>query len=805
MGVKDVLSRKEGVIVGDDVLALFKYAQEHKFAIPAINVTSSSTAVAALEAARDNNAPIILQTSQGGAAFFAGKGVKNDQQQASIAGAIAAAHYIRSIAPTYGIPVVLHTDHCAKKLLPWLDGLLDADEAYFKKTGEPLFSSHMIDLSEESVDYNIETTAKYLKRAAPMKQWLEMEIGITGGEEDGVNNESVDNASLYTQPEDIHRIYTTLKQISPYFSIAAGFGNVHGVYKPGNVKLHPELLDKHQKYVVEKEKTDSDKPVFLVFHGGSGSTKKEYSDAISYGVVKVNLDTDLQWAYLSGVRDYVLNKKDYLATQVGNPDGDDKPNKKYFDPRVWVREGEKTMTARVAEGLKDFNTANQLHEGRMPGESIASFSGDLASLTAPAFILSTQSLVEFSAYWTENLPVFIAPTQEPDPGLRALLVLKWLINTLKQQYSSRSEKLGSEKKPLNPFLGELFLGHWEDERFGRTRLISEQVSHHPPVTAYSIKNDKLGIHLQGYNGQKASFSSTIHVKQLGHALLTLTPPGAAAGATETYLITLPELHIESLIYGTPFVELSKHIHIASSTGYIGKIDFAGRGWISGKKNSFTAVLWKDGDGSESKPLYSGHGQWSGEFKLHEGGPKSHGKEIETFLPAKSPLSPLVVAPIEQQDVFESRRAWFNVAESIEQGDMEKTSHYKSRIEQAQRALRKKEQEENREWERAFFTTVPAERSAVTAATKTIGPAAVERERVFHQLVAVLTSHHSVGSSTWDGIAPDKTNGVWRLDEHKAATAAPPFHPDVGGLALGEPADGSASAPTSRVTTAADAA
>jgi fructose-bisphosphate aldolase, class II len=238
--------------------------------------------------------------------------------------------------------------------------MMDADEAYFKLHGEPLFSSHMIDLSEEEVSWNIETTAKYLKRAAPMKQWLEMEIGITGGEEDGVNNEDVDNNSLYTQPEDIHMIYTTLQKISPYFSIAAGFGNVHGVYKPGNVKLRPELLKKHQQYVKEKINAKEDKPVFLVFHGGSGSSKKEYTDAIGYGVVKVNLDTDLQYAYLTGIRDYVLNKKDYLMKQVGNPEGEDKPNKKYFDPRVWVREGEKTMTSRVAEALKDFNTANQL-------------------------------------------------------------------------------------------------------------------------------------------------------------------------------------------------------------------------------------------------------------------------------------------------------------------------------------------------------------------------------------------------------------------------------------------------------------
>jgi len=257
--------------------------------------------------------------------------------------------------------------------------MLDADEKYFKEHGEPLFSSHMIDLSEEAVDENISTTAKYLKRAAPMKQWLEMvslhirtllllvtsdvalqEIGITGGEEDGVNNEDVDNNSLYTQPEDILAIYNALSPISPFFSIAAGFGNVHGVYKPGNVKLHPELLGKHQKYVKDAIGAKEDKPVFLVFHGGSGSSKQEYLTAISYGVVKVNLDTDLQYAYLTGIRDYVLKKKDYIMSQIGNPDGEDKPNKKYFDPRVWVREGEKTMSARVTEGLKDFNTAGQL-------------------------------------------------------------------------------------------------------------------------------------------------------------------------------------------------------------------------------------------------------------------------------------------------------------------------------------------------------------------------------------------------------------------------------------------------------------
>ncbi|KAK2767785.1 Fructose-bisphosphate aldolase 1 [Arachnomyces sp. PD_36] len=360
MGCQDVLSRKSGVIVGDDVLKLFNYAHEKVFAIPAINVTSSSTVIASLEAARDKKSPLILQMSQGGAAFFAGKGVSNSNQEASIAGAIAGAHYIRKVAPAYGIPVVLHTDHCAKKLLPWLDGMMDEDERHFKQHGEPLFSSHMIDLSEEAVDWNIETTAKYLKRAAPMKQWLEMEIGITGGEEDGVNNEDVDNNSLYTQPEDILAIHNALAAISPYFSIAAGFGNVHGVYKPGNVKLHPELLSKHQAHVKKETGSSKDKPVYLVFHGGSGSSKEEYKEAIGYGVVKVNLDTDLQYAYMTGIRDYMLKKQDYLKTAVGNPEGEDKPNKKYFDPRVWVREGEKTMSARVEVALDDFNTSNQL-------------------------------------------------------------------------------------------------------------------------------------------------------------------------------------------------------------------------------------------------------------------------------------------------------------------------------------------------------------------------------------------------------------------------------------------------------------
>lgn len=352
--------KKSGVIYGQDVIDLFNYAQEKGFAIPAINVTSSSTVVAALEAARDNKAPIILQTSQGGAAYFAGKGVDNKDQAASIAGSIAAAHYIRSIAPTYGIPVVLHTDHCAKKLLPWFDGMLEADEKLFAENGTPLFSSHMLDLSEESDDENIATCAKYFKRMAKMNQWLEMEIGITGGEEDGVNNEHVEKDALYTSAETVFKVYEALHPIAPNFSIAAAFGNVHGVYKPGNVQLKPEILGDHQAYAAKQIGTTAKHPLYLVFHGGSGSTQEEFNTGIKNGVVKVNLDTDCQFAYLSGIRDYIVKNIEYLKTPVGNPEGADKPNKKKFDPRVWVREGEKTMSERIAEALEIFHTKNAL-------------------------------------------------------------------------------------------------------------------------------------------------------------------------------------------------------------------------------------------------------------------------------------------------------------------------------------------------------------------------------------------------------------------------------------------------------------
>ncbi|KAJ9610373.1 Oxysterol-binding protein 4 [Cladophialophora chaetospira] len=410
-------------------------------------------------------------------------------------------------------------------------------------------------------------------------------------------------------------------------------------------------------------------------------------------------------------------------------------------------------------------------------KSIASFNGDLASLTAPAFILSTQSLVEFSAYWAENQSLFIAPSLEKDPAKRALLVLKWLLNTLKQQYCSRSEKLGSEKKPLNPFLGELYLGKWDDQ-FGETTLVSEQVSHHPPVTAYCITNEKHRVRLQGYNGQKASFSRTIHVKQIGHALLTLHPPGSELA--ETYLITLPALHIESLIYGAPFVELGKFINIVSSTGYVAKIDFAGKGWLSGTKNSFTATLWKEHEGSEKSPLYAATGQWSDSFVIKEGDAK-RGKEVLSFKPSDIKIAKLNVAPIEEQDVLESRRAWSKVSHSIEKGDMDAVAHHKSRIENAQRALRKKEQEEKRDWDRVFFSQADPKDKL---------------EQTFAGLVKITTS---LGAGSWEGVAPEKTAGVWRYDENKAAKARKPFHPKEGSLAVGENPDGS-SAPISRVTT-----
>lgn len=358
MGALDVVPA--GVLTGDNVRKLFDYAKENQFAIPAINVTSTSVINAVLEAARDNKSPIIIQVSQGGAAYFAGKGLANDNQQASIVGAVSAAHHTRLMAKAYGVPVVMHSDHCAEKLLPWFDGMLEADEAYFKEHGEPLFSSHMLDLSEEPHPKNIATCAKYFKRMSPLGIWLEMEIGITGGEEDGVDNTGVDKESLYTQPEDVYEVYKALSAIGPNFSIAAAFGNVHGVYKPGNVRLRPELLAKHQEYTKKQIGGNNTKPLYLVFHGGSGSSQDEIKTAVNHGVIKMNVDTDTQFAYLVGIRDFVLKKQDYLKTQVGNPDGADKPNKKWYDPRVWVREGEKTLSERVKVACTDLGNVNRL-------------------------------------------------------------------------------------------------------------------------------------------------------------------------------------------------------------------------------------------------------------------------------------------------------------------------------------------------------------------------------------------------------------------------------------------------------------
>lgn len=355
-----------GVVTGDNLLKLFDYCRKHGHALPAFNCTSSSTINAVLQAARDINSPVIVQFSNGGAAFMAGKGIKNDGQKASILGSIAGAQHTRLMAKHYGVPVVLHSDHCAKKLLPWFDGMLEADEEYFKKNGEPLFSSHMLDLSEEKDEENIAICEKYFKRMAPMKIWLEMEIGITGGEEDGVDNTGVKPEELYTKPEQVYNVFKTLSAISPMFSIAAAFGNVHGVYKPGNVVLSPHLLGGHQKYIKEQIKSDLDKPAFLVMHGGSGSTKEEIAEAVNNGVVKMNIDTDTQWAYWEGLKNFYEKNKGYLQGQVGNPEGEDKPNKKYYDPRVWIRAAEEGMMKRANESFNALNSKNVLGDDWKP-------------------------------------------------------------------------------------------------------------------------------------------------------------------------------------------------------------------------------------------------------------------------------------------------------------------------------------------------------------------------------------------------------------------------------------------------------
>ncbi len=354
--VLDVI--KPGVVTGNDLQMLFKVAKENQFAMPAVNVVSSGSVNAVLEAAKAVNSPVMIQFSNGGASFYAGKTLSNDGQKAAIVGAVAGAESIHRLAEAYGIPVVLHTDHAAKKLLPWIDGLLDAGEAFYKQHGKPLFSSHMLDLSEEPLEENIAICKKYLERMSKMGMTLEIELGVTGGEEDGVDNSDVDNALLYTQPEEVAYAYQELSKVSPNFTIAASFGNVHGVYKPGNVKLTPKILDKSQKYIEDKLKTAA-KPVNFVFHGGSGSTREEIREAISYGVIKMNIDTDTQWAYWDGIRKYEAANHDYLQGQIGNPEGDDKPNKKKYDPRVWLRKGEEAMVDRLKIAFEDLNCLNK--------------------------------------------------------------------------------------------------------------------------------------------------------------------------------------------------------------------------------------------------------------------------------------------------------------------------------------------------------------------------------------------------------------------------------------------------------------
>ena len=352
-------SIKPGVATGKEVQTIHQYAKDKGFALPAVNVIGTNSINSVLETAVELNSPVIIQFSNGGAHFNAGKGLSNEHQKAAIAGGIAGAKHVHEMAKAYGTTVILHTDHCAKKLLPWIDGLLDAGEKYFKETGAPLYSSHMIDLSEEPIEENIEICKKYLERMAKIGMTLEIELGITGGEEDGVDNSDVDSSKLYTQPEEVAYAYEELSKISNQFTIAAAFGNVHGVYKPGNVELTPIILKNSQEFVEKKYDTEAN-PIDFVFHGGSGSTLDEIREAIGYGVIKMNIDTDLQFAFSEGIRDYMNHNIDYLKTQIGNPDGQDLPNKKYYDPRKWLREGEATFKTRLKQAFKDLNNVNTL-------------------------------------------------------------------------------------------------------------------------------------------------------------------------------------------------------------------------------------------------------------------------------------------------------------------------------------------------------------------------------------------------------------------------------------------------------------
>ncbi|MCR4737009.1 MAG: class II fructose-bisphosphate aldolase [Bacteroidales bacterium] len=358
--MEKILSKvKPGVVYGKDLQEIFRIAKAGKFAMPAVNVVGTNSVNAVLEAAKTVNSPVMIQFSNGGGVFFGGKSLNNDGQAAAIRGTVSGAMHVHEMAEMYGVPVVLHTDHAAKKLLPWIDGLLDAGEKYYAQYGKPLFSSHMLDLSEEPLKENIEICKKYLTRMAKIEMTLEIELGITGGEEDGVDNTGIDSARLYTQPEDVAYAYEELSKISPNFTIAASFGNVHGVYKPGNVKLEPIILHNSQEYIQKKYGT-AENPVNFVFHGGSGSEPAKIKEAISYGVVKMNIDTDTQWAFWEGVMNYYKKNEAYLQGQIGNPEGEDKPNKKYYDPRVFLREGEKSMVERLKVAFQDLNCVDRL-------------------------------------------------------------------------------------------------------------------------------------------------------------------------------------------------------------------------------------------------------------------------------------------------------------------------------------------------------------------------------------------------------------------------------------------------------------
>ena len=348
----------KGVIYGGAVQELFEQAKKHQFALPAVNVTGTNTINAVMETAKAVNSPVMIQLSNGGAQFYAGKTLNNDNLNACVLGAVSAAKHVHLLAEHYGVAVVLHTDHAAKKLLPWIDGLLDHGEKFFAETGKPLFSSHMLDLSEESIEENMEVCVKYFERMNKMGMTIEIELGVTGGEEDGVDNSDVDSSKLYTQPSEVAYAYDELSKVSDRFTIAAAFGNVHGVYKPGNVKLQPVILKNSQDFIKEKYSLTAEKPINFVFHGGSGSSQEEIREAISYGAIKMNIDTDMQWAFWEGILAYYKTNEAYLQGQIGNPDGDDKPNKKYYDPRVWLRKGEEEFVKRLKGAFEDLNCVN---------------------------------------------------------------------------------------------------------------------------------------------------------------------------------------------------------------------------------------------------------------------------------------------------------------------------------------------------------------------------------------------------------------------------------------------------------------